>query len=367
MTHLAPGYRDGVASLEGRPRLVEEEPDEPTTLPGPMCLADVTAEALAFEVDGLVVKGEPNAVVGDGDAGKSSFQYAVAAAKAGNALALNTFGLQPGSVLMISGEDGRGVIRNRIEAIARGHHLDPAAVLRNVYLYDEDVDIDDPRWQLRLEDAARDVGATLATFDPLVDLCGAGVEENSNSDAKRVTKWLRRFIRRTGCTPWISMHVSKPSEGRTDRKHRVRGASAWRNAVRMCWWLEPCDGGFELDPIKANRLARPKVLRVKRTIVADANRPMMWKAAHFALDTDGEMVQRSVIAVLAHVADCKAPPSQRDIEGAAEIHKASRDSVRAAIAVAKSKGWIVTEDGPRRSLLHTVTEAGRARLALAHD
>lgn len=345
----------------------EEEGDEPTSLPAPMCLADVTPEPLAFEVDGLLVKGEPNAVVGDGDAGKSSFQYAVVAAKAGNALALGEFGLVPGAVLMISGEDGRGVIKNRIEAIARAHHLDPAAVLRNVHLYDEDVDLDDPRWQLRLEDAARDVKATLATFDPLVDLCGAGVEENSNSDAKRVTKWLRRFIRRTGCTPWISMHVSKPSEGRTERKHRVRGASAWRNAVRMCWWLEPCDGGFELDPIKANRLARPKVLRVKRTIVADANRPMMWKAAHFALDTDGEMVQRSVIAVLGHVATSASPPSLREIEGAREIHQVSRDAVREAVAVAKAKGWITTEDGPRNSLLHSVTEAGRARLALVHD
>ncbi|MBM4188243.1 MAG: hypothetical protein FJ206_13145 [Gemmatimonadetes bacterium] len=362
---LAPDWNPaaGPVVLAGGP---ESHPDE-TALPDPVRLADVTATPLEFAIDGLLVQREVNAIVGDGGSFKSTLQLAAATFVAGHALAFDTFGLTPGPVLIVSGEDGRDVIKNRIEAIARGHRLDVEAVLANMYVYDEGPDIDDPRWQLRLEQAANDVHAVLACFDPLVDLCGHGVEENSNSDAKRVTRWLRRFIRETGATPWLSHHVTKPSEGRTDRKHRVRGASAWKNATRACWWAEPCDGGVELDPIKANRLARPEILRLKTTIVSDANKPLMWKSAHFGIDRDGELVHRSVVAILRHVGAAKAPPSLREIEGASDIHGLSRDAARDAVAVGKAKGWLTTTPGPRRSLLHSITESGRVRLVLGND
>src|SRR5687768_2991417 len=120
-------------------------------------------------------------------------------------------------------------------------------------------------------------------------------------------------MRRTGATAILSMHVSKPAEGRADRKHRVRGASAWKNATRMSWWVEAQDGGMELDPIKCNRMARPRPLTIKRTVTTDPDNPLMWRAAHLALDTSGEVVDQDVIRVLRWLAAQHERPSSRDI------------------------------------------------------
>ncbi len=335
--------------------------DEP--LPPPTCLAALGEPApLEFAIDGVVVKREVNAVVGDGDAGKSTVMYAGAGATAAGALAYGDRLVQPGPVMLAMGEDSADVARNRIEAIARGHGWDVAATLANVHVYDKGVDLDDLRWQLRLIEAAQDVKAVLACFDPIVDLCGDKVEENSNTDAKRVTRYLRTFARATGATPWLAMHVSKPGEGKTERKHPVRGASAWRNATRMCWWVEAAAGGIELDPIKANRLARSQTLYLKRTVTADPAHPLMWKVAHIALDTAGDVVQAEVLKVMAYVAACKQAPSSN--EAADGNHGVPRDRARAALTTARNKGWLLSVDGPRNSQRWSITEAGSARLML---
>jgi hypothetical protein len=60
----------------------------------------------------------------------------------------------------------------------------------------------------------------LAAFDPVSDLCGEKVDENSNTDAKRVVRYLRCFMRATGTTPVLSMHVSKPAEGKGEGPSR---------------------------------------------------------------------------------------------------------------------------------------------------
>jgi hypothetical protein len=362
--------RDAVARIgrewdmpNGRREADEFEVDDEAPLPVPTRLLDLPpTPPRDFAIEGLVVKDEVNAIVGDGDAGKTSLVLACAGAVAAGAPALGELIVRPGPVLFVSGEDPADLIRNRLEALAAGHRWDLSAVLTNFHVYDEGVDLDDLRWQQRLMDAARDVKAVMASFDPVVDLCGQGVEENSNSDAKRVTGYLRTFLRRTGATPLLVMHVSKPSEGRTDRKHRVRGASAWKNACRMVWWAEACDGGIELDPIKANRLARPQRLRIKRTVTSDPDHPLMWQAAHLALDHEGTVVHGAVIQILRYVAGCAQPPSGR--EAADGDHGLPRDKVWESLNQAHSKGWLETSPGPNRSKLWSITEAGRARLML---
>jgi hypothetical protein len=235
-------------------------------------------------------------------------------------------------------------------------------MLENVHVFDDGVDLDAPCWQAHLIAAACDLRPVLAIFDPLVDLCGHGVEENSNTDAKRVTRYLRHFMRRTSATPVLAMHVSKPTEGRSDRKHRVRGASAWKNATRMCWWVEAQDGGMELDPIKCNRMARPLPLAVKLTVTPEPDNPLMWRAAHLALDTSGDVVDQAVIRVLRWLAACRKPPTGREV--AEGDHGISRDKAMAALGIARTRGWAEYEEGPRNSHLWWITEAGRARLML---
>jgi hypothetical protein len=331
-------------------------------LPSPIMLAALPpGEPLSHAVNGVLIKDDVNGVVGDGDAGKSSLLVALTGAIAAGAPALGALPAIAGSVLYVSGEDSATVIRNRLEALAAGHRWDTGLLLGRFHVFDDGVDLDDVRWQLHLIEAARDLHTVIAVFDPLGDLCGDGVEENSNTDAKRITRYLRRFMRLSGATPVLSMHVSKPAEGR-ERKHRVRGASAWRNATRCCWWVEAMDGGMELDPIKSNRLASSSPLRVKRTVAADPDHPMMWLSAHIALDTAGDVVGQDVIRLLRWLATCTERMSGRDVsEG---DHGIPKHRATAALITAGGKRWADHIDGPRRAHLWAVSDAGRARLLL---
>jgi hypothetical protein len=343
------------------PAASNDEGDE--ALPPPQRLLDLPpTDPLRFAVDGLFIERDVNGIVGDGDAGKSTLLLAVSAAVAIGAPALGGLDTIGGPVLYVSGEDNAAVIKNRLEAIAAGHRWDRAAVLRNVHVYDEGVDLDAKKWQDRLIEAARDLGAVFAVFDPLGDLCGDGVNENNNSDAKRVTRYLRRFMRESGATPALSMHVAKPSEDRSERKWRVRGASAWRNATRLCWWVEGMEGGFELDPIKKNRLASSASLRVKRTVASEDGNRLMWRAAHIALDTGNEVASEDAIRLLRWLADKEEPLSRRMIEDG--DHGIPKNRAGTALVTARGRRWAEYEEGPRGAHLYRITEAGRARVML---
>lgn len=369
----APTNHRRVTDDDGGSRVGEDEtlpPDDDDTLPRPKRLLDLpVSDPLRHAVKGVFIEKDVNGVVGEGDAGKSTLLLATGGAVAAGALALGelpTVGGDDGKPVMVaSGEDSAAVIHNHLEAFAAGHRWDRDRMLGNLHVFDEAVDLDDPKWQRHLIEAANDLHIVFAIFDPLVDLCGADVDENSNTDAKRVTKYLRRFIRETQATPVLSMHVSKPAEGKTDRRHRVRGASAWRNATRSCWWVEALEGGMEMDPIKSNRLASPKPLRVKRTVVTDPDYPMMWKAAHLSLDTAGDVVGRDVLTLLRWLATCQERLSSREVAGG--DHGIPRDRASAALIVASGKRWVDHIDGPRRSHMWAVTEAGRARLMLESE
>ena len=334
-------------------------------LPPPKRLLDLPpATPLDYAVDRLFVAGAVNAVVGDGGAGKSTLLYAIAGAQAASSLALGDRIARPGAVLFVAGEDSADLVKNRVEAFAAGHGWDARAMLANLHIYDDGVNLDDPRWQARLREAVSDLKAVSAYFDPLVDLCGDRVEENSNTDAKRVTRFLRRLAQETATTPVLAMHVSKPAEGKNERKHRVRGATAWKNTTRSCWWVEPCGGGIELEQIKGNYVPGGNRLSLQWTITADPDHPLMWKAAHLVLDTAGDVVNADVLAILGYLIACKAPPSGREVEEAHSEHQVPRDRARAALGVCRTKGWAEAIAGPRRSQLWSPTEAGRARALL---
>ena len=48
-------------------------------------------------------------------------------------------------MLYVSGEDSADVIRNRLEALAAGHRWDLALLLSRFHVFDDGVDLDDPR------------------------------------------------------------------------------------------------------------------------------------------------------------------------------------------------------------------------------
>jgi hypothetical protein len=351
----------------------DEEPapaPAPAGLPRPTRLRDVSPDAgLEYLAERLLIWRDINAIVGDGGAMKSTEWYAIAAAIAtGNPV----FGVLPaktGPVVIVSGEDSKPVIRNRLVAVAEGHGWDVDLLLDNVHTLtqqDDGVALDTAEWQLHLMAVVGDLGAILTVFDPLIDLYGDTIKENSNDDAKRVTRYFRRLITATGTTVGVALHVSKPAEGKTERQHRVRGAGVWKNATRQCWWSEPAGGGVELEDIKRNRSSAKGIIRLKVEIESEADNELVWRKATLEVDDAGSVVNIDVIRLLLYLNGATEPLSGRDIDNAPE-HGLSRNRATDARMSAKNKKWINSLDGSRNAKLWSLTDAGRARLMLSPE
>ncbi|HMU61587.1 MAG TPA: AAA family ATPase [Gemmatimonadales bacterium] len=326
----------------------------------PIRLIDVTPKPLAYTVDGLVLARDINAIVGQTGSMKTTVLLHVLAAVACGADVFGSLPVRdPGPVLMLSGEDDRHVIANRVRAICDGQYWNADRVLERFHLWDEGVVLADLKWEARIIEAVRDLGIRLIGGDPLRDIAGPDVDENSNSDAARVNAALRRIIAATGVAVLYTGHVTKPSEGK-DRLSRFRGASAWVNATRLAWWADIAAGGLTLTPLKGNRSGRLRILQVK-TVIASPD-GLNWKAARFDLDAQGDVTNIDVIRVLELVGSATEPPTSRAL---LDLMGVGKDRTNAALSEAKRSGWVQWTAGARGAHFHSLSEAGKARLLLA--
>ena len=164
------------------------------------------------------------------------------------------------------------------------------------------------------------------------------------------------------------MHVTKPSEGKTERQHRVRGAGVWKNATRLSWWSELAAGGVELEDIKRNRSVARGIMRLKVEIESEPENDLVWQRARITLDQAGPVMNTDVIRLLRYLDSLDGPRSGRDLDGAHESYRvSSRDRATGARLAARDHQWISFVDGPHNSQLWSLTDAGRARLMLGAE
>jgi hypothetical protein len=329
----------------------------------PKCLATVTYTPLAFAVDGLMLGNDLTAFVGEGDSGKSTIQYHLAAAIASGQPAFNHFRVPtPGPVLIVSGgEDDASLMVNRLTAMCRAHGWPD--VLPHVHVYDEGMNLDDPACEARITQALRDLRARAFFCDPLADLLGDKAEENSNTDARRITRALRRITVATSAACGLVHHAAKPSEGK-GKAHRVRGASAWLNATRLTWWVEKSDGGMVLEPVKANRLARRLPHRILRTVTTEED-GLTWRACHLSLDTTAVVTSDDTMVLLRLLRDAQAAPNTRTTRTMLAGAGMGTERANIAMGAAETRGWATTTPGAGQSKLWALSDAGRARLLLS--
>ena len=329
----------------------------------PKCLATVTYTPLSFTVDGLMLANDLTAFVGEGDSGKSTLLYHLAAAIASGQPAFNHFAVPtPGPVLIVSGgEDDAALMVNRITAMCRAHGW--SDVLPRVHVFDEGMNLDNPACEARITTALQDLRAVAFFCDPLADLLGDQAEENSNTDARRITRALRRITvaSRTACG--LVHHASKPSEGKS-KGHRVRGASAWLNATRLTWWVEKSDGGMVLEPVKANRLARRLPHRILRTVATEAD-GLTWRACHLSLDTTAVVTSDDTMVLLRLLRDAQAAPNTRTTRTMLAAAGMGTERANVAMGAVETRGWATTTPGAGQAKLWALSEAGRARLLLS--
>ncbi|MGH6913106.1 MAG: AAA family ATPase, partial [Geminicoccales bacterium] len=193
----------------------------------PAC--DVVEERPEFFVDGLIPARELTIVYGRGGAGKTTLALQLAGAAAAGDTWLDAFDCQGGAVLVVTGEDTGGILRNRLEALCHGHGWDRDQTLARVHILEAfGLALEDEGFQAHLVAEAQRVGARLVILDPLKYLVRGN--ENSNTEMAPVCMFIARLCREANATAAVLHHETKPGEDRRNLADRLRGASALYDA-----------------------------------------------------------------------------------------------------------------------------------------
>lgn len=259
-------------------------------------------EPPSFLISDFLPAGEITLLVSDGGVGKTTLALSIALAIAGgeNFLGFSGFRVKsPGPVLIVSEEDGGGVLGNRLEAMVRGHGWEREKILGRIHiLAQQGVRLDDPAWQEQLLAEVERIGARLVVLDPLAEL--TLTEEDSNSGIKHVVRFLRVISSQTGAAVLLLHHFGKRVEGKR-QLDRIRGASALNAAARAIHSLERTGGGLEVECLKMSRASRPRNFKVRLEIQTDPSNSSRWAHAcltHASLGGDTEAARRLVIELL---------------------------------------------------------------------
>jgi hypothetical protein len=229
-------------------------------------------------IDDFLIAGDLGFVVGEDGSFKSSIAIHVAAAVAGGYEVFDRFPTCRRSVLLVSAEEQANVLQHRLDAIIAGHHWNRERVLENVsFIADDRVCLSSVRWQTHLLEIASGGEYGLVVMDPLAELLDG--DENSNSDLRRVIKFMRSIARRS-TTVLIVHHLGKPSDGKRDAD-RIRGASAIKAASRCTYCLSLVPSGVVIRNLKFSRASKLEPFMVQCRIVAASDNAPMWQSAHF--------------------------------------------------------------------------------------
>lgn len=266
----------------------ETDPPAPEEgeLPLPKLLSDVSGSIdITWTVEELLVAREPAWIGGVDGALKSTFVLHIACAVAGGYRVAGRFQATRGPVLVISGEDPEEIIRNRVEALCRGHGWSARDILASIHVLAlAGTDLRDAKWQAHLLRLTAAIKPALIVFDPYFDLVSG--DENSNSDGKVVNRMLRALTLPSSATVLMVHHFKKAAEG-VSKSDMFRGASAPVRASRQTYAIEkgPDDDVLIVTGVKFSRGRLKGSVREKfalrTTIVADDENEAMWHSARF--------------------------------------------------------------------------------------
>ena len=256
--------------------------EESSSLPLPIRAANITCRsAVEWSVQGLATAGDIGLFAGEDGSFKSTAMLCIVGAVAGGAAVFGRFQAEQGAVLWISEEDPAHVIRNRLEAICRGHGWNVTTVLGNVHVLAlAECQLASTAWRLHLQAIIRDLDIKLVVLDPYAELMAG--EENSNTDARPIIKAIRALTKPTGANVFVIHHFGKPFEGKR-AVDRIRGASALRAASRITYTVEHDEAAHELRITnqKLSRGAKIPPFAIRYTIDSEPANPAVWTLARF--------------------------------------------------------------------------------------
>ncbi len=220
-------------------------------------ISDVPPERLNWAWRDHIVFGKLNAIVGDGDLGKTTIAIDICARfSLGGEMPDGTPGTGACGVLYLSGEDGAAdTLRPRFD-IAGGDG-------KRFFVIDENVDapLSVPECIPLLETMVKEHGVRVIVFDPFDAFLTDKVNSWSSHDTRRALRPLKSFAERLGVAVIFIMHFNKKEAGTP--LYRVLGTIGLANALRMIWMVapDPNDDTRRITaPMKANITGKTSAL-----------------------------------------------------------------------------------------------------------
>jgi hypothetical protein len=259
---------------------------------------------------------------------------------------------QPGTVLLVTGEDdpedtivprliAAGADRARVGIVDVRERVNGAPVKGPISL---------PGDVPRLADVARERGASLVIFDPVVGFLDRDHSAINNQDTRRALAPLKGLAEDLGCAVLAIMHLNKA--GGTDALARIADSTAFTALARsvLLFGPDPEDadgerGARKVLTVPKSNLAAPGAhglaMRIEpRTIHDDAGEPIATprlvivgpsgaSASDLLTDPDDRSALRDACAFLrAELA--AGPVPAKDVEAAAEEADIARRTLRRA-------------------------------------
>jgi len=256
--------------------------DDGTALPAPTRASEIPPDApVTFSIEDLLTAGDFGLIAGEDGSMKTTFALHLCGAIAGGHKALGRFSTTRGPVLFVSEEDSAGVLRNRLEAICRGHGWNADAVLRNVHIFAKaEVRLTDAAWRDHLMATIKRLGAKLVVFDPWIEVTTGN--ENDNSEGRALLQIVRTFTKPTAANVVAVHHFGKPAEGKRQRD-RIRGNTAVPSGSRFTYVIEHDEIVHELKVtcLKLSRGEKVPPFVVRYLIETEPNSRAVWRSARF--------------------------------------------------------------------------------------
>jgi AAA domain-containing protein/Toprim domain-containing protein len=134
-------------------------------------------------------------------------------------------------VVYVCEESGRAALWRRLDALCRGHAIDPERLRERLYVAaNQRARLDDDHWQAELMAIGREVRPAMFAFDPLARMKAPAREENAQKEMAVVIEFLRQLRDETGAGVGFVHHTGHQGE-------HMRGSSdlesVWES--RLTW------------------------------------------------------------------------------------------------------------------------------------
>ena len=303
-----------------------------------------SSEPVRWRVAQLRPAGEITLTVGDGGSFKSTAALSEAGAIAGGYPVWGRFASERADALIITAEDPADVVHMRLEALIAGHEWERDLVLGGVHIIaDPELCLSDEAWRRRVLREVERIRPGYIVVDPWADVIGG--DENSNTDARPVLKFLRRLARVSGSAVNVVHHVGKAAEGKS-KADRIRGSTALVHASRSTIFLTFSDSGVSVEHLKSSRGAKVASFVLSRAIEQDAARPGIWRSARLSFAAaDAAPLNRAEQFVIAQVSASPRTLGSTKLRELGAKHGLRGQDVSEAIAQLASRDRIAFEEG----------------------